>query len=171
MEVQDMRRAFLESAVRIAARDGIEKTTTKAIAAEAKLNEAYIYKCFAGKDQLLSAALQMEDRRFADLLEQTLPVMKLPGLPWRERAFLLWKASWDFVLAEPEDCIFYIRYYYSAGCRAYAYEAHLQCYQPIIERDQPGYAHPSDFFHHAVLRLPGAERRAGKQRKNRRVGL
>ena len=139
MEVQDMRRAFLESAVRIAARDGIEKTTTKAIAAEAKLNEAYIYKCFAGKDQLLSAALQMEDRWFADLLEQTLPVMKLPGLPWRERAFLLWKASWDFVLAEPEDCIFYIRYYYSAGCRAYAYEAHLQCYQPIIERVRPAF--------------------------------
>ena len=52
---------------------------------------------------------------------------------------LLWKASWDFVLAEPEDCIFYIRYYYSAGCRAYAYEAHLQCYQPIIERVRPAF--------------------------------
>ena len=38
-----------------------------------------------------------------------------------------------------EDCIFYIRYYYSAGCRAYAYEAHLQCYQPIIERVRPAF--------------------------------
>lgn len=61
MEVQEMRQVFIDSAVRVVARDGMEKTTTKAIASEAKLNEAYIYKCFSGKDDLLSAALHMED--------------------------------------------------------------------------------------------------------------
>ena len=53
MEVQEMRQVFIDSAVRVVARDGLEKTTTKAIASEAKLNEAYIYKCFSGKDDLL----------------------------------------------------------------------------------------------------------------------
>lgn len=43
MEVQEMRQVFIDSAVRVVARDGMEKTTTKAIASEAKLNEAYIY--------------------------------------------------------------------------------------------------------------------------------
>lgn len=43
MEVQEMRQVFIDSAVRVVARDGLEKTTTKAIASEAKLNEAYIY--------------------------------------------------------------------------------------------------------------------------------
>lgn len=42
MEVQEMRQVFIDSAVRVVARDGMEKTTTKAIASEAKLNEAYI---------------------------------------------------------------------------------------------------------------------------------
>lgn len=56
MEVQEMRQVFIDSAVRVVARDGLEKATTKAIAAEAGLNEAYIYKCFAGKDELLSEA-------------------------------------------------------------------------------------------------------------------
>lgn len=65
MEVQEMRQVFIDSAVRVVARDGMEKTTTKAIASEAKLNEAYIYKCFSGKDELLSAALHMEDVNFA----------------------------------------------------------------------------------------------------------
>lgn len=46
---------------------GLEKTTTKAIASEAKLNEAYIYKCFSSEDDLLSAALHMEDVNFANL--------------------------------------------------------------------------------------------------------
>lgn len=41
MEVQEMRQVFIDSAVRVVARDGLEKTTTKAIASEAKLNEAY----------------------------------------------------------------------------------------------------------------------------------
>ena len=95
MEVQEMRQVFIDSAVRVVARDGMEKTTTKAIASEAKLNEAYIYKCFSGKDDLLSAALHMEDVNFANLLQKTLPIMHMPGLSWKERAYILWKKSWD----------------------------------------------------------------------------
>ena len=134
MEQQDMKQAFMASAVRVVARDGMEKATTKAIAAEAKLNEAYIYKCFSNKDDLLSTAFLMEDVRFANFLQKTLPVMRTPELPWKQRAYILWKRSWDFILEKPDDCAFYIRYYYSASCRAHAYEMHLACYKPLIER-------------------------------------
>ena len=134
MEIQEMRQSFIDSAIRIVARVGMEKTTTKAIAAEAKLNEAYIYKCFSGKDELLSAALHMEDENFANLLQKTLPVMHMQGFSWKERAYILWKKSWDFILKEPADCIFYIRYYYSASCRIHAYETHLACFKPLIEK-------------------------------------
>ena len=134
MEIQEMRQSFIDSAIRIVARDGMEKTTTKAIAAEAKLNEAYIYKCFSGKDELLSAALHMEDENFANFLQKTLPVMHMQGFSWKERAYILWKKSWDFILKEPADCIFYIRYYYSASCRIHAYETHLACFKPLIEK-------------------------------------
>lgn len=134
MELQEMRQVFIESAVRVVARDGIEKTTTKAIAAEAKLNEAYIYKCFSGKDELLSEALHMEDVRFSGFLQKTLPVMHMPKLPWKARAYILWKNSWEHILGVPDDCAFYIRYYYSASCRAHAYEKHLACFRPLIEK-------------------------------------
>lgn len=134
MEQQNIKQAFIDSAVRVVARDGMEKATTKAIAAEAKLNEAYIYKCFPSKDELLSAALHMEDVNFANFLQKTLPIMHMPGFSWKERAYILWKKSWEFVLRKPADCIFYIRYYYSASCRAYAYDVHLACYKPLIEK-------------------------------------
>lgn len=49
MEVQEMRQVFIDSAVRVVARDGMEKTTTKAIASEAKLNEAYFISVFPAK--------------------------------------------------------------------------------------------------------------------------
>ena len=134
MELQDMKRVFMASAVSVVARDGMEKATTKAIAAEAKLNEAYIYKCFSGKDELLSEAFLMEDVRFAALLQKTLPVMHMPELPWRTRAYILWKRSWEYILSVPADYTFYIRYYCSASCRDHAYEKHLACYRPLIEK-------------------------------------
>lgn len=137
MEQQNMRQAFMESTVRVVARDGVEKATTKSIAAEAKLNEAYIYKCFSGKDELLGETFLMEDERFSAFLKKTLPVMRTPGLLWRERAYILWKRSWEHILGVSDDCSFYIRYYYSASCRAHAYEMHLACYRPLIEKVSP----------------------------------
>lgn len=132
--ISDMRRVFMESAVHVAARDGLEKTTTKAIAKEAGRNEAYIYKCYSGKDELLKDAFLQEDINFVELLDTALDIMHLPGFTWKERAFLLFRRSWDFILEYADDFIFYIRYYYSAACRDYAYADHEACYRPVIDR-------------------------------------
>lgn len=47
---------------------------------------------------------------------------------------MLWKSCWEFILKKPDDCRFYIRYYYSANCKTYAYERHLQVYKPLIDK-------------------------------------
>lgn len=130
----DLKSAFIKSAVRVVARDGLEDTTTKAIAAEAKLNEAYIYRCFNSKDELLSTAFQEEDENFARLIKRTLPVLKMEESDFRERAYLLWKAAWDFILANQDDCLFYLRYYYSANFRSYAYDSHLDRFRSLAEQ-------------------------------------
>ena len=46
---RNAKQAFIEGSVRVVARDGLDKTTTKAIATEAGLSEAYIYRCFESK--------------------------------------------------------------------------------------------------------------------------
>ena len=139
MAQQSMKQTFMMSAVRVIARDGLVKATTKAIAAEAGLNEAFIYRCFSSKDELLSAAFYQENENFTTLLRETLPVMHMPGLTWKERAFLLWKQSWEFILKNEADCIFYIRYCYSADCRAQAYDTHLTHFQALIEKVRPAF--------------------------------
>ena len=139
MDQQSMKQTFMMSAVRVIARDGLVKATTKAIADKAGLNEAYIYRCFADKDDLLSEAFYQEDENFTTLLCETLPVMHMPGLTWKERAFLLWKRSWEFILKNEADCIFYIRYYYSADCRAQAYDTHLKHFHTLIEKVRPAF--------------------------------
>ena len=68
----NMRQTFIECAVRVVARDGLDKTTTKLIAKEAGLNEAYIYRCFKNKEDLLSEAFYMEDVSFIGHIQNTL---------------------------------------------------------------------------------------------------
>lgn len=132
--METMRRTFLESAVRVVAQYGLERTTTKLISNEANLNEAYIYRCFENKEMLLREAFLEEDKRFVQLLQKTLPVMRMENCTWKERAFLLWQTSWAFILEKEADCSFYYRYYYSASCQKYAYEDHLNCYRPLLEK-------------------------------------
>ena len=74
---RNAKQAFIEGTVRVVARDGLDKTTTKAIATEAGLSEAYIYRCFESKEALLCAAFHMEDVAFAYFLKEG----RLPLLP------------------------------------------------------------------------------------------
>lgn len=95
---RNAKQAFIEGTVRVVARDGLDKTTTKAIATEAGLSEAYIYRCFESKEALLCAAFHMEDVAFAYFLKQNLVGMHIQNAPWKDRAFQLWSASWRFIL-------------------------------------------------------------------------
>ena len=47
--LNEVRKALLNSTVRIVAQYGLERTTTKLIAADAQINEAYIYRCYDSK--------------------------------------------------------------------------------------------------------------------------
>ena len=89
MEQREIQQTFIRSAIRVIARKGLVKATTKAIAADAGLNEAYIYKCFKGKDELLAEALHYEDEGLAVFLRREFPNVLAETSPWRDRCFHL----------------------------------------------------------------------------------
>ena len=130
--INEVRDALLDSTVRIVAQHGLERTTTKLIAADAKVNEAYIYRCYNSKDALLQAAFHLEDVRLSEHVRKSLSIMQIGGLRWKERCFLLWKSCWEFILQRPENCRFYLQYYYSASCRQHAYDEHLKYFHLLF---------------------------------------
>lgn len=134
MEQKEIRQAFIQSAIHVVAQQGLVKATTKAIAAAAGLNEAYIYRCFRGKDELLAAALWKLDGGLTNHLSETFPIMRDESLSWRERCFRLWQSSWAFILQKDDEVLFYLRYYYSSDFRLYARERHLQYYRALRSR-------------------------------------
>lgn len=73
--LNEVREALLNSTVRIVSQYGLERTTTKLIAADAQINEAYIYRCYDSKDSLLQATFHMEDVCLAEHVRKSLPVM------------------------------------------------------------------------------------------------
>lgn len=134
MEQIEIRQAFIQSAIHVVAQQGLVKATTKAIAAAAGLNEAYIYKCFRGKDELFAAALWKLDEGLSNHLSETFPIMRDESLSWRERCFRLWQSSWAFILQKDDEVLFYLRYYYSSDFRPNARERHLWYYRALRSR-------------------------------------
>ena len=140
--LSDVRNTLLDSTVRVVAQHGLERTTTKLIAADAQINEVYIYRCYNSKDELLKAAFHLEDVRLAEHVQKSLSVMRIHSLSWKERCFLLWKTCWEFILHQPDDCLFYLQYYYSVSCRRQAYDEHLQYFhllQILIHHESAEY--------------------------------
>ena len=108
---ENYRELLLDAVVRVAARDGLDRTTTKLIAAEVPCNEVYIYRNFGSKDGLLQAAFNRTDMRFVQTVLKNLDVMDKPGQPLEQRCRALWEPVWRFCLAQPDDTRFYLRYY------------------------------------------------------------
>ena len=131
---ENYRELLLDAVVRVAARDGLDRTTTKLIAAEVPCNEVYIYRNFGSKDGLLQAAFNRTDMRFVQTVLKNLDVMDKPGQPLEQRCHALWEPVWRFCLAQPDDTRFYLRYYYSAQFLASAHELHHRNYQQLQAR-------------------------------------
>jgi AcrR family transcriptional regulator len=65
---QERRRRLIEAAMRVIEREGLAATSTRAVAAEAGMNQAMLHYSFAGKDALLGAVLDEIHAGVAEVL-------------------------------------------------------------------------------------------------------
>ena len=80
---ENYRELLIDAVVRVAAREGLDRTTTKLIAAEVPCNEVYIYRNFGSKDALLQAAFSRTDwpsrTTFGSICAIIIPRSSLPA--------------------------------------------------------------------------------------------
>ena len=100
---ENYRELLIDAVVRVAAREGLDRTTTKLIAAEVPCNEVYIYRNFGSKDALLQAAFSRTDLRFVQTILKNLDVMDAPGQPLEQRCRALGEPVWRFCVAQPDE--------------------------------------------------------------------
>lgn len=133
MKHYNVRGRLIDSTIAVIAAEGLDKTTTKAIAKGVDINEAYIYRCFSDKEQLLAQTFDSLDKELLETAQECLPIMFRKGMGFAMQCRLFFSAVWRFLLGNREKCLAFVRYYYSPYFSKNSQDAHTQRYQHFLE--------------------------------------
>lgn len=130
----DIRRAgLMDGAIHAVAINGLENTATRDISIASGINEAYIYRYFENKEDLLAKTFAREDDLFLEKILNNFPVLHYESIEYEARCKVLFMRCWEYIIGRREQLTFYIRYYYSSSFLKYAYEEHMQKYEVLLE--------------------------------------
>ena len=147
MSPQDMRDRLIESTITVIANEGLDKTTTKAIASVTGINEAYIYRHFSHKEDLLAKAFEKLDIELASfLLQHITEIFDYTMIDRVTRYRKYFDKLWGLFMDNREYCLAFIRYYYSPYFSKYSIEAHRQRYAPFIEKFSSAFKEGADVW-------------------------
>ena len=141
-----MREKLIARTISVIANEGLDKTTTKAITTGTGINEAYIYRHFSDKKDLLSKAFDKLDDELVAKVMQHLPVMYMQELEYELRCRVFFEAVWKFMLANKEHCLAFVQYYYSLYFTKYSAESHKRRYIPIVEKFKDAFKDEADVW-------------------------
>lgn len=139
MKQDDIRRKLIDGTIRVIARDGLDKATTKQIGTETATNEAYIYRCFSGKEDMFAKTFDSLDEELVSVTLEHIPVMYMQEVDFEMRCWLFFTSVWKFLLGNKDKCLAFIRYYYSPYFKQYSAESHRRRFDPLVERFKPAY--------------------------------
>lgn len=146
MSPQDMREKLIARTITVIATEGLDKTTTKAITTGTGINEAYIYRHFSDKKDLLSKAFDKLDEELVAKVMQHLPVMYMQELEYELRCRVFFETVWKFLLGNKEKCLAFVQYYYSLYFTKYSAESHKRRYIPIVEKFKDAFKDEADVW-------------------------
>lgn len=128
----NVRDELIRQTISVVATKGMDKTTTKAIVEGTDINEAYIYRCFSDKEELLAKAFSELDCELVGKCKQCVEALYIKGLSREERCQLFFLGVWRFMLECPERCKAYLHYYYSPYFRRLSAGEHHERFLPLV---------------------------------------
>lgn len=146
MSPQNIREALITRAIEVIAAEGLDKTTTKAIVSGTGINEAYIYRQFTNKEELLAKAFDKLDTELFDKCMQHIEVMYMTELDFEFRCRAFFFALWKFLLGNRDKCVAYVRYHYSPYFVRYSLPAHKERYLPLIAKFREAFIEEADVW-------------------------
>lgn len=144
MKHYDVQNRLIDRTITVIAENGLDKTTTKAIVKGTDINEAYIYRFFKDKEDLLSRVFDELDEELVAKAMQHVEVMYMHELEYELRCRVFFTAIWKFLLSSKEKCLAFVRYYYSPYFQKYSYDSHKQRYAPLVKKFQDAFIDEAD---------------------------
>ena len=91
-EHQEKRQKLIDSTIQLVAERGIGDISTKNIGLVSGINEAYIYRYFESKEDLLVKAFSYVDNGFLGMILENYPILQYESVEYEERCRLLFNA-------------------------------------------------------------------------------
>lgn len=134
MRQDETRQRLIDGTIHVIAREGLDKTSTKQIGLATATNEAYIYRCFSGKEDLLAKTFAALDEELVSKTLYHFPVMRMSDIDFETRCRFYFTAIWEFLLGNRDKCLAFIRYYYSPYFAKYSSDEHQQRFAPLVRK-------------------------------------
>lgn len=134
MTPKERRDMLIARTISVIAGQGLDKTTTKAITDGTGINEAYIYRYFVHKEDLLSKSFDLLDEELSEALMNYLPAMALSDFPKELRLKIFFSAIWKLILENKEKSLAYHQYFYSPYFAQYSAVSHGRRYHLFLRR-------------------------------------
>ena len=146
MKHLNVRERLIENTILAIANEGLDKTTTKAIVKGTDINEAYIYRHFADKEELLARTFDKLDDELATAVMTNISYMYMEELDYETRCRKFFTAVWDFIIQNKERCSAFRQYYYSPYFQKYSAKAHEERYKEIIVKFYDAFRDEADVW-------------------------
>lgn len=153
-EVANRKRAgLMQAAIQAIAEDGLENTSVKDICRVSDINVAYVYRYFDNKEDLIAKTFAREDQAFLNGILNDFMVLRFGSIDYEMRCRLVFTKCWEYLMARPQELIFYVRYYYSYSFQRYSYADHVKRYAGLVEKMKPAFPESTNvpvLLHHIL---------------------
>lgn len=133
MSPQDMRERLIARTITVIANEGLDKTTTKAITMGTGINEAYIYRHFCGKEDLLAKTFDKLDEELVYAVTVNMDIFSKSEAGYEKKCRMYFSKLWSFMLTNRNHCLAFVQYYYSPYFSKYSHDTHKQRYHKVVE--------------------------------------
>lgn len=146
MKQDEIRQRLIDGTIHVIAKDGLDKATTKQIGTETAANEAYIYRCFAGKEDLFAKVFDSLDDELASKTMQYVSVMYMSEIDFEQRCRFFFFKVWEFMLGNSDKCLAYVRYFYSPYFKKYSHDSHKARFLPLVAKFRAAFIDEADVW-------------------------
>ncbi|MBE6592894.1 MAG: TetR/AcrR family transcriptional regulator [Ruminococcaceae bacterium] len=140
----EVRGAFINSAIRVTADQGIQNATTKALSKDSGLSEVYIYRYFRDKDDLFRQAFYSLDKELTYVMISAFKKVDQQQTNVKSGFQAIYHDFWQFCLGDMKKCSFFIQYYYSTNYQGESDGERKAIYQPVLDLVSPAFAEGTD---------------------------
>lgn len=132
---EELKQRLQRSVYRVVAEEGIEGVTVRKVSKGCGLSDPYIYQCYKDLFDLMETSFFEVDNKVAGMIQE---LIQNQGAELRhpqdlERmCWTLWSAYWEFLMNDPEQTIFYWRFYQSAHYTKEILKVRQQGYEVFV---------------------------------------